>query len=222
MKIILLLLFLLVSPAFAQGDGNPENTCRNGAFPRDSAEFGFGTVKARKGERVYFYSDEEDCPNGKGCRQKSYLVNGNEVIASRTFGDFRCVWFQPKKGSETVGWIPSKNLSFIATLMGIELYVGKWKFYDNDIEIKATSDPKIFDINGTAFWKGVGDNIHIGELEGPAVWDGNKLNYGAKDAGQYDCIARLDLVVKYLVVSDNLNCGGANVTFSGVYRRVSN
>jgi hypothetical protein len=34
-----------------------------------------------------------------------------------------------------------------------------------------------------------------------------------------DCQVTLQLVGKRLVVGDNLHCGGANVSFSGVYQK---
>lgn len=219
MKNTVILIFIFVSSVFAQLEGNPENWCRNGAFPRESEDYSIGKIKAKKGERVYFYGDDENCPNGKNCRQKSYLIGGNEVIVSRRFGNWACAWYQPKKGSETVGWISLKNLEFMPMVQGIEEYAGKWTFYDNEIEIKRTKDAKVFEITGTAFWKGMGDNIHTGELDGKAVWNEKALVYGGDDKSEYACKVRIDLVWKYLIVSDNNNCGGMNVSFSGVYRK---
>lgn len=219
--IILMLLLAMPILTFAQLEGNPENWCRNGFFPRESQEYSLGKIKAKKGERIYFYGDDENCPNGKNCRQKSYLIAGNEVIVSRKFGNWACGWYQPKKGSETVGWISLKNLEFTPMVQGVESYAGKWTFYDNDIEIKKTKDPKVFDITGMAFWKGMGDNINTGELDGKAVWNQQNLVYGAEDKSEYACKVRIDLVWKYLIVSDNFNCGGLNVTFSGVYLKKS-
>lgn len=126
-----------------------------------------------------------------------------------------------KKGSETVGWLTLNKLEFTPMVQGIEDYLGKWQFYDNDIEIKKTGDSNVFEIKGNAFWKGFGDNIHIGELDGKGIWDGNVLLYGEEEKSEYACKVRLDLVWNYLIVSDNMNCGGANVTFSGVYRKKS-
>lgn len=219
MKKVIILLILLVSPASSQFDSNPENWCRNGAFPRDSTEFSLATIKAKKGARVYFYDDAEDCPNGKNCRKKAYLISGNEVVVSRKFGDWACSWYQPKKGAETVGWISLKNLAFTEMVQGIESYAGKWSHYDNSIEIKKTTSQKIFAVTGNAFWKGLGDNIHIGELDGKAVWNEKFLAYGEDDKDQYACKVKFHLIGNYLIVSDNLNCGGVNVTFSGVYQR---
>ena len=215
---LLLLLFSAVS-TFAQLEGNPANWCRNGFFPRESEDYSIGVINAKKGEKVYFYGDDDDCPNGKDCRSKAYLIEGNEVIVSRKFGNWACSWYQPRKGSETVGWIPIGNLVFNSSVRGNSDIIGKWGFYDNEIEIKRTKDQGLFKVLGTAFWKGTGDNVHTGELDGTAIRKENKLLFGEDDNSDYACKVRLLLISKYLIVRDNLNCGGANVTFSGVYTK---
>jgi hypothetical protein len=63
----------------------------------------------------------------------------------------------------------------------------------------------------------LGDNVHIGELDHSAKPSLNKLKLGETDDDEFACKVAMQLVGKFLIVSDNLNCGGANVTFSGVY-----
>lgn len=219
---VFLTLFFSI-PIFAQTDGNPANWCRNGLFPREKVDFKLGEIKAHRGENVYFYSDEgENCPSGKNCRLKSYLIKFDQVIVSRTLGDYSCVWYKPMKGAETVGWIRSDKLEFTAMVQSIDDYVGKWSYYDNEIEISKTAEKSVFNISGMAFWKGVGANVHTGELEGVAKWNESKLLFNNEDKDEFACKATLDLLGSYLIVSDNLNCGGANVTFTGVYTKKRN
>jgi hypothetical protein len=219
MKLILAILFLSAQ-IFAQTDGNPSNSCRNGFFPRENVDFKLGKIKAKKGEKVYFYTDErEDCPAGNNCRKQSYVVAKQEVIVSRTLGSYACVWYQPKKGAETVGWILSNKIEYLNLLQSVDDYAGNWIFYDNEIKITKTKTQGIFKITGTAIWKGLGDNVHTGELDGNAELLDFKLQYNQKDKDEYACKATFDLLGSYLIVTDNLNCGGANVTFSGVYRK---
>ena len=87
--------------ARAQGEGgSPANWCRNGAFTRDSAEFGLARVRGKKGSRVHFQGEEEGCPGPAAkCRQKAYLVPGDEVLTSRTFGDWVCAGRRRSAGS---------------------------------------------------------------------------------------------------------------------------
>ena len=114
--IIIFSAIFLTAQVFAQLDGNPENLCRNGFFPRESNDYKIARINGKKSDKIYFYGDErDDCPGGKNCRLKSYVIPGDEIIVSRTFGDYACSWFQPRKGSETVGWIRLENLEWIET-----------------------------------------------------------------------------------------------------------
>lgn len=219
---VFVFLFLSTVQVFGQLEGNPENWCRNGAFPRESKDYLLGTIKGKKGERIYFYGDDgEDCPQGKNCRRRSYVVPGNEVIVSRKFGGFACAWFQPARGAETVGWIPLDKVEFIEMLQdgGPQAWRGSWKFYDSTIRIAETAQKNIYKVTGDAYWKGLGDNIHIGELNGEAKYADSSLVYGGDESGEYDCRVTMRLLGRFMIVTDNLKCGGANVTFSGVYRR---
>lgn len=224
-KFIFLSIVLLSSiSVFAQLDGNPENWCRNGFFPRESENYSFGKIKGKKSEKIYFYGDDEkDCPNSEKCRLKSYIIPNDEVIVSRKFGNFVCAWFQPKKGSETVGWVSLDKIEFLDMVksVGKEDWTGNWKFYDSEIKIAPTAKPDVYKITGNAFWKGLGDNIHIGELDGDAKLVATNLKYGEDDEDEFSCKVTMKLINRFMIVSDNMNCGGANVSFSGVYRRSS-
>ncbi|MEA9554629.1 hypothetical protein VC273_01405 [Xanthomonas nasturtii] len=44
--------------------------------------------------------------------------------------------------------------------------------------------------------------------------NGNRL-----EVSEDDCTVRLQLLGELLIVANNLQCGGANVSFSGVYRQ---
>jgi hypothetical protein len=216
---VLTLLVFSVS-IFGQIEGNPENWCRNGFFARESSDYKLAKIKGKTGEKIYFYGDDGDCPNGKNCRRKSYLMAGDEVIVSRTFGNWACSWFQPKKGSETVGWISLENIDYLEkSKITISDWIGAWKYYDNSINIVISKNPGFLDITGNAIWKGLGDNVHIGELDDSSKPVGNQLKIGENETGEYDCRVTIRLVGRFLVVSDNLHCGGANVTFSGVYQK---
>ena len=214
-------LLLFAIQTFAQLDGNPENLCRNGFFPRESNDYKTASIKGSKNEKVYFYDDSRDCPNDKNCRTKSYVIPRDEVIVSRNFGKWSCVWFQPKKGSETVGWIASDKLQFIESNRTLETvdWLGKWNYAGNQIEIGKGKTADALTITGSAFWKGSGNNIHVGELDESSKPAGNELKIGENETGEYGCKVTMRLVGKYLIVSDNLQCGGVNVTFSGVYQK---
>lgn len=218
----LLVLAFSAIPAVAQLDGNPANWCRQGFFPSESEEYQIARINGSAKERAYFHDDtRDDCPAGKGCQAKSYLVPENEVLISRVLNsDWGCAWYTPRKGSPTIGWISMRRLDFLPGGLNLlaQDWLGNWKYYDNSILISKGQGGELV-VKGEAFWKGLGDNIHIGELDDTAKPTGNILKLGENETSEYDCKATLTLVGKYLVASDNNNCGGANVTFSGVYRK---
>jgi hypothetical protein len=216
-KYSLLILLALFAPAhaLAQESGNPPNFCRNGAFPSDSTEFRTARVVGREGTRAYFHGDEEGCP-GPQCRTKAYVIPGDEVVVSKSFGDWLCAWYQPSKGSETVGWIPAHQLSLNETpkTPPPSAWLGRWEFYRQTLDVKRDARTGLLRVEGEAFWKGLGDNIHTGVVNGAARPEGNVLV-----VEEDICRVTLRLVGAYLVVSDNSDCGGMNVRFDGVYRK---
>lgn len=217
------MILLLCAPAASHAQtaiGNPENWCRNGAFPEDGPDFRVARIAGAKGARVHFYGDDGDCPNGSEakCRQKSYLIPGDEVIVTRRFGGWVCGWYQPRRGSETVGWLPSESLTIAApdAAPPTGRWVGSWKFYEQTLDIKRDGATGFLSVEGQAFWRGLGDNVHVGEVHARAKPRGGELTL-VED----ECRVSLRLVGDYLVASDNSQCGGVNVRFNGVYRKRS-
>lgn len=221
---VVLAIALSGAALFAQVPGNPDNWCRQGFFTADSNEFGIGRVKGNRRSRVYFYGDDNDkCPETASCRTRSYVVSGDTVITNRKRGDYVCAWFAPTKGAPTVGWLKASELELPEILSDAseKVWIGEWKYADNNITFAPAKLSGTLTVKGNAFWKGLGDNIHIGELDGVAKHNDGKLEY-ADGNGEYDCRASMQLVTEmFLIVADNLNCGGMNVSFSGIYRKAA-
>ena len=154
---------------------------------------------------------------------KSYVIPGDEVIVSRNYGKFSCSWYQPKKGAETVGWIETEKLEFSESNQnsGTKDWLGEWNYgKESSITIEKSKKNGFFDVKGNSYWKGVGEgNINVGEIEETVKPEGNVLKIGEADTEEYACKVTIRLLGRFLVVSDNLNCGGVNVTFSGVYQK---
>jgi hypothetical protein len=211
---------LQASPASAQLKGNPENVCRNGYFTRESTNYRLAKIKGAAGDKVHFHGDDnERCPDDAACRLKTYVIPGNEVIVSRTSGKFACSWFQPRKGSETVGWIETERLAWQADTRAPDMrdWQGEWRARDNVISISKSKAAGQLAIKGEAIW-GSGNRTHTGELDYEAKPSADKMKFG-DGTDDNDCQVTMQLLGKLLVVGDNLNCGGANVSFSGVYQR---
>src|SRR4051794_3018833 len=92
LALFLLALFCAPLGVYAQdASGNPANWCRNGLFTGESKEFRLARVRGARGARAYFYGDDEGCPGPAAkCKQKSYVIPGNELIISRAFGEYVC------------------------------------------------------------------------------------------------------------------------------------
>ncbi len=221
LALFLLALFCAPLGVYAQdSDGNPANWCRNGLFTGESKEFRLARVRGARGSRAYFYGDDEGCPGPAAkCKQKSYVIPGNELIVSRAFGEYVCAWFQPARGSETVGWMAASRLeiSEADASPAAALWLGSWEFYNNSLLITRGAKAGTLHVEGEAFWHGVNpENVHTGELSGEAAPAAGVLSLGG---GDDLCRATLRLVGAYLIVDDNGDCGGANVTFDGIYRK---
>ena len=216
------IVLLIAASALAQLEGNPANWCREGLFTRDSDSFKIAAVKGGRNARVYFYNDDEDnCPGSAGCRRNTFVVGGDEVIVNRSFGDYSCAWYSPRAGRPTVGWIKTSDLSF-NNLWGDpseRTWLGEWKYGENAIEFTENKLAGYLNVTGNATWVGANPgNVHVGELDGRYEPKGGVINYSDGD-DEFDCKATMRLLGKYLIVADNLKCGGVNVTFSGVYTR---
>src|SRR5687768_8327866 len=104
MTILALLLTVLSSSGWAEGEASPENWCRAVDFP-SYGDFRPGKVGA--GAKAFFYSDTGQCPSKKEakCKKTSGLDAGDLVILSRKHELFSCVWSFPEKGPQAVGWV---------------------------------------------------------------------------------------------------------------------
>lgn len=211
---------LPAAPASAQLKGNPDNACRNGYFPRESTNYRLAKIKGAAGDNIHFHGDDSArCPDDAACRLKTYIIPGDEVLVSRTFGKFACSWFQPRKGTETVGWVESDRLAWqeITRPPAMRDWLGEWRAYDNVIRITTSKAAGTLAIKGEAIW-GSGARTHTGELDYDAKPSADKMKFG-DGTDENDCQVTMQLVGNHLVVGDNLHCGGANVSFSGVYQK---
>ena len=188
--------------------------------------------------RTYFVKDDvmaHGCPNdGAACKDTAYLTPGDVVLIGAAQGAFTCIGFAAAKGAATIGWFPTKAL---APLRPADQHPtdwnGHWVAPEQDITI-ASGKGDALSVKGSATW-GMGDparlargGVHTGEVAGiarPADGllaftmgdDGATLPYDSGD--EFTCRVRMVRRGPYLVVNDNNACGGANVSFSGFYRR---
>lgn len=145
-----------------------------------------------------------------------YVIPGDALVVSRAFGEYVCAWFQPARGYETVGWLRADQLEVSETDANppASRWLGEWELHSNSLTIRRGTKAGELRVEGSAVWHGLGDNVHMGEVNASAAPGGNTLTL-EDDI----CKLTLRLVGDFLVADDNGECGGVNVTFDGVYRK---
>lgn len=196
------LLPLLALPAQAQVVG-------------DDAEL----VQVRPGPKRHFNGDQYD---GPGKARAAYVVAGDRLVGGEVRGKYRLVTYVPAGGGRhTTGWIETAALTKIAPPPpGPASWLGDWTGWYADIAIARGKQPGTLKASGEATY-GMHDRdrvargaINFGDFEGEARPSGNAITFVSDG-----CEVDLRLLGPYLLAVDNGNCGGLNVSFSGVYRR---
>ena len=229
---VLLALLLSTEPASAYDAYDPHNC--NGVDWDDKRALVVAQVTATP--RVNFikspYDDDfkaDGCPaDSDACRRKSYLVTGDVVLLGKTLGNFVCVTYQSpqaKKQNWTTGWLPSTAIAPMKPMASTKSadWIGSWEHPGGSIEIARGAGGKL-KIDGEMIVPGAQDT-HTGEIEAQAApkddmiafVDDGTVPFEKTDEGE--CRVRLQRIGPWLLVEDNSGCGGAGVTFTGLYRK---
>ncbi len=218
--------FIIMAASVGATHAKDAPICNSIADDGDLSDVALGTITAGK---VHFLANDYDkagCPSPDPvCRRKAYVRKEDRIVFDTDVesGGYVCATFVDERGNETTGWLPSESVRAETPELR---WVGRWTRYGSaEIEIKRTKDGRA-DVSGSATW-GSGAATHEGSIDGtidPAQSIQGFANDGEKQvsyeaAGQYDCAVKLSQLGRYLFVADNHNCGGANVSFSGVYIR---
>jgi hypothetical protein len=222
---------LMAGPASAY-DAYDQQNC-NGVGWNDKQTLVVSKVTAKR--RINFikspYDDDfkaANCPaDTKACRKKAYLVAGDLVLTGKTRGAFTCVSYQSTRATKqiwTTGWLPSKALTPVAPMPAPQMpdWLGTWSQPGGDIEIKQIAGGKL-SVEGEMVVPTAHD-AHTGEIKAQVTPGKDTIAFvddGStpfeKDGGE--CRVRMQRVGAWLMVEDNEGCGGATVTFTGLYRR---
>jgi hypothetical protein len=165
--------------------------------------------------RSYFHSDGANCPDGPTCRLNSYLVVQDEVLVSKVENGWACAWYG-RGDRHTVGWLKKADLIKSAVApSGEGDWLGDWRFGDNQITIKR--DKKGLRAVGEAV--ATGPARHTGSFQGLLEVKGVSALYADPEGTEPRCDINLRRESRYMVVADGGSCGGASVSFDGVYTR---
>jgi hypothetical protein len=179
------------------------------------------------------YDDDfkaETCPAATGaCRKKSYLITGDVVLTGKTAGDFTCVSYQPPRAKNqiwTTGWLPSSALTPLAPMASPSLadWIGNWDHPGGGIEIKRGGLGGRLRIEGIMVVPTARD-FHNGSIKAEALPDKGTIAFLNDGTLPFEtkcedaCRVRMQRVGEWLLVEDNNGCGGAGVSFTGLYHR---
>jgi hypothetical protein len=218
-----LMLLVFAAPVFAGDD----------LFADAVAVQHWKLARVRPSGRTYFYQEEtQGCPALTArCRRNAYVVHGDLVLIGDVKGALVKATYTNPSGAPTTGWLPRASVELIAMpQQGEAAWIGEWSYDETTIDIDRGGRAGRLKASGSALW-GTHDpdrvrrgGVHVGEFEEEAALKGDWIMFGASQpstADDYVCHVSLRLIGPYLVGADNLNCGGANVSFVGVYRRTS-
>jgi len=180
----------------------------------------FGLAKIVGAPKVYL----KTCTPGEaGCTEPAkppYVIPGDQVIVGARSGDAVCV-AKPNRLGVAAGWVTEYQVELQPSPpASTSAWVGHWMEAGGDaIDLTLKADALV--VSGTACWPACNTSgklkygPNVGEIDAKGVPANRRLSVGSDD----DCAAQMWLVGPYLVVFDNLGCGGMNVSFTGVYQR---
>jgi hypothetical protein len=207
---IIALISVAAQGAFASEAGNPPDWCRNGAFATDQDNLRL--VRALR--RTNFLLDsgqKRGCPQaGAPCSLGDLHANASEeLLINSDIPGFVCA-YSPKDGDG--GWIAKSDIVIEkrqpTIRPSLNTWTGHWKDFDDRIDIARWHQVLMFD--GHASWA----RQHFGSFGGTALPNG-----ATAEIEDDSCKVSMLLFGRYLVVHDNGECGGMNVSFTGVYTR---
>ena len=207
-------LLMVLGGGIAHADDAP--ICNSIADDGDLSDIALGVVTDKM---VHFLANDYDkagCPSAdRECRRRAYLRANDQIVFDTDImnGGYVCATYVDERGTETTGWLPSES---IKTEAAKSRWFGRWSRYGSaEIEIARAKDGKA-EVSGSAHEGSIDGTIDPSQPVQGFANDGDKqIAYEA--AGQYDCAVKFKQLGRYLFVADNHNCGGANVSFSGVY-----
>jgi hypothetical protein len=177
--------------------------------------------------------EDPGCPAaGPRCEKRAYVIAGDLVAHDDTpISGFVCATYVNAKGRATSGWLPLHALRPQAPPHDSPRdWLGSWFAHDYaEITIVEGAAGKLH-ITGSATY-GADDprrvaigGVNLGDIAFEAtprsgiVALPDNADQPAEGDG-YDCAVRMQRFGPYLLVQDNMHCGGNNVTFQGIYAR---
>jgi hypothetical protein len=212
-------------------NAHAENRFCAGAGFSDTPVLMIGKVKSTE-TRVKFArnGDEKNpsCPSAAAeCQDRAFLVPGDLVVMGGKLGEFICADYNSAKGDRG-GWLPAAALEPANVSTNPADWSGDWTRVEAEIKIKNSGGSLRAEGNATfgaldpsRVKRGA---VNLGDFSGPLVLQGGQATFSDKDIDpkkpdDFGCRLRMARAGDLLFVQDNMQCGGMNVSFSGLYRR---
>ena len=188
--------------------------------------------------RTFFVlgTEKTGCPNDSiACRARAYAVPNDPVIVTGTLGAYSCAWLTNPQGVTTRSWLPTSALQPVPSVSpSLEAWTGHWRTGEQDIIITRAAAGQLA-VKGQATYGRFDQErvkrgaVNDGAVEGTTAPKGNRLAFNQgdnndtlpfSDTDKNACKIRMSLVGPYLWAWED-RCGGAGVTFDGVYTRIA-
>jgi hypothetical protein len=182
--------------------------------------------------RVYFVRGADDnasCPSdAPACRRPDYLVPGDLVLTGKTQPPYVCAAYQSplaRNQDWTNGWLPASSLAPVAPSPAPKDsdWAGEWVHPGGSITI-AKAGGGVLKVDGLQTYPAL-LNVHTGVLNANVRPAQSMIAFNDDGSTPFDqgtegdCLVRMQRIGPWLAVEDNGACGGAMVTFTGLYRR---
>lgn len=155
--------------------------------------------------------DRASFRNVQGKPKGPYVIKGDRVVQGPPVNGRRCTYFFGAR-KPVSGFLNETQATAVPTLPPTP---GQ---YVRDEDARLMLGPGLR-IRGDAVWPTPGDSVNVGSLEGQLVRRGPGWAYASLESDDSCQVNVLSLGSLLLLVKDNLECGGLNVTFDGLYRR---
>ncbi len=194
--------------------------------------------------RVPFLKPDCTATKPGACDAKAFVMPGDMVLVGQVFDTSACAAFVNAKGQVTEGLLPNARLEAPnpQPKSGAAAWVGTWTRIEAEIVIKPRGRDGQLSFAGNATYGAFDQQrvargaVNLGEFSFDLKPARNSLDVSlktnargdtepvarAKSNGREDddtdCAVAMIALGPYLVVEDNRQCGGVNVSFTGLYR----
>ena len=224
------LIFSLAILALCCASAPADDRFCGGANFSDGPTLRIGQIAADAPHVAFVRNGDLDirCPSVEpACRDKAFLVASDLVVIGRRLDEFVCADYWTAK-SERSGWLPAIALSPATVSVNPADWSGDWKRVEAEIKISATAGK--LQAEGHATYGALDPDrvkrgaVNLGEFSGPLVLAEGQGTFTDKDVdpnkpNSLGCRIRMARAADSLFVQDNDQCGGMNVSFTGLYRR---